>query len=382
MLNFPEKGRYKIVFIEDKTGVIASDHKNKRLFISKNIKLNITDDGKLCAMFPNLNPEQKPSGKKYNTDCSIIISDPSCFNHCIQKDGTYQLSGSNVTFNGTDNGDTLILSECENSKINMGEGNDIVLYRHKKILNNDINLGGGNNIFTAAYTTDKDFPLQGNKILSEDGQDYIHLRYALGNTISVGGGDDTVEIEGIPQSKFPDYFKNNSVNMGDGNDTVNVFGKFDRFWDNRFYLGKGTDKFCASINPEKDAVTETDYQSKLAGYLASVKNNEVYAKDGNEGLFEKWFGGKDVFDSKTHSANKLILTGFESDNVNCKPLPHSQQIIPKKNEPVKLSKASIRENCKSRYYVGSLGAMLFNDPKMQEAAFKALDDYVRSMLGD
>ena len=148
MLNFPIK--YKIVFLKDKTNFIASDHVNKKLLISKDLKLNITKDGKLCATFNNFRPEIKSrfgcsSGKREKTDCSVTISDPSTFNHCIQKDGIYQLSGSKVTFNGTNNSDTLILNECENSQINMGKGNDTVFYREKRIYNNDIDLGDGNN---------------------------------------------------------------------------------------------------------------------------------------------------------------------------------------------------------------------------------------------
>lgn len=172
MLNFPV--HYKIVFIEDKTGFIASDHESKTLYISKALGLNITDDEKLCATFKNA------SGAD---DCSVIISDPSIFNYCVQKDGAYQLSGANVTFNGTDNADSLILNECVDSEINLGDGDDsveienvsrpIVFYKNKirtgngndkvtvsgnfyKFSHNEFYLGKGSDTFSAEINPDDD----------------------------------------------------------------------------------------------------------------------------------------------------------------------------------------------------------------------------------
>ncbi len=365
MLNFPVK--YKIVFIKDKTGVIATNHKNKELFISKDIKLNITDDGKLCAMF------QKDS----KTDCSVTISDPSRFNHCVQKGGTYQLSGSGVTFNGTDGEDTLILNGCENSKIDMGSGNDAVLYREKKLLNNNINMGEGNNIFASTGKTDADRALIQNNISSGKGNDFIYLRNAVGNTISSGGGDDLIEIEGASQSKFPNYFANNTINSEDGNDSVNVLGNFEKFSGNSFYLGKGSDTFNSSINKNYDARKESDYNDKLPEYLNTVSDTAIYATDGEKGWFEK-----DFFNSDSYTSNKLILNGFESKNVTTKSIPHDVRIAPLKPDSVQAPRKLTREDYSRRYSLGSLGWNLFRDPKFQEMAFKACDDYVKSMVSD
>ena len=368
MLNFPIK--YRIKFIENKTDYIASNHEKKELLISKDIKLNITDDGKLCATFQ----------KKSKDDCSVTISDPSKFNYCVKKEGAYQLFGSDVTFDGTDNDDILVLSECLNSNINMGDGDDTVLYREKRIYNNNINLGNGNNIFAASYKTDADRSLVDNTISSGKGQDYIYLRNAFRNIVSTGAGDDFVEIEGASQTKFTNIFQKNWIKTQDGDDTVKISGNFEKFKNNNFYLGKGSDTFIAEINLKDDATTEYDYLKKISEYVNSVSGNKICATDGEKGWFEK-----NVFESKTYSANQLsencslnaISKGFQ--NFTPKPVPVNYETDVPKKEVVYSSKKPTIENCKRRYWAGSLGYNLFNDPKMQEAAFKALDDYVNSM---
>ena len=230
--------------------------------------------------------------------------------------------------------------------------------------------------------TDADKPLINNKITSGDGNDYIYLRNAIGNTVYTGSGDDLIEIEGAPQTKFTNYFQNNSIDTEKGDDTVKIFGNFDKFQKNRYYLGKGSDTFIAEINPNEDATTDYDYNKKMAKYMTSVSDNEVYATDYNKGWFEK-----NTFETKTYSANQLsenvsikaISKGFQ--NIITKPIPVNNEYTPPKKETPKSSKNKI-EDCKRRYWAGSLGYNLFHDSKMQEAAFKALDDYLKLMTND
>ena len=391
MLNFSEK--YKIKIINNKTNIIAANHKNKELLISKNIKLNITNDGKLKATFTKsvTKPQTVFEALLDNyfdipyiqddNDCSVIISDPSGFNYCMKKNGKYHMSGANVTFNGTENNDTLILSNCNNSKINMGEGNDAVLYRENKITNNDINLGNGDNIFTATGITDGDMPLGNNKITSGNGHDYIYLRNAIGNDINTGANDDIIEIKGAPQTKFSNYFYKNTINTGDGNDEIIISGDFDKFSNNQFYLGKGSDNFCAEINSKDDANTEFDYNRNLSKYINSVSGNTIYATNGEKGFFEK-----NIFEAKTYSANRLSETvdfntvskGFQE--IYTKTVPIEQITTPTEEKTTKPTSIQEKlENAKKRYWAGSLGWNLFKDPKMQKAAFKAVEDYVNLM---
>ena len=262
----------------------------------------------------------------------------------------------------------------------MGDGNDTVLYREKSIYNNYIDLGNGNNIFAASYKTDADRALVDNSITSGKGQDYIYLRNAIGNIVTTGVGDDVVEIEGASQTKFTNIFQKNWIRTQDGDDTVKISGNFEKFKNNNFYLGKGSDTFIAEINPNNDATTEYDYNKKVAEYINSVSRNKICATEEEKGWNEE-----NVFESKTYSANQLsenisvnaISKGFQ--NCITKPVPVNYETAVPKNEVVNSSKKSTIEDCKRRYWAGSLGYNLFKDPKMQEAAFKALDDYVNSM---
>lgn len=379
MTNFPEK--YQISIIKDKTGVVLSDHKNKKLLVSNDIELSVTDDKKLCAKFPNSKQTNKSSlfEKKSATDSPTIIFNPPNFNYCVKKDNVYQLSGSNISFNGTDKGDTLILNGVENSKINMGDGNDTILYREKRILDNYINLGDGDNTFAPSYNKKAGRALINNTISSGKGQDYIHLRNSIGNSVNTGDGKDLVEIEGTLQAQV----LNNSINTGNDNDEVNIHGDFSSIQNNEFYLGKGSDSFNASVNPNNDAKTSSDYLNKYLEYSETVSNNKIYATEGSKGFFEK-----NTFKSSTYSANqfseqisvKALSEGFQ--NYSTKLAPKEQPLTLTENAPVNRQQKLTKEDYAKKYIIGSMGSMLFNDSKMQEAAFKALDDYVKSMETD
>lgn len=386
---------YKIVVVPNSKGVIKTNHKKKEILVSKDIKVHKTDDGKFCATFPNFRPYTPPLSfhmygysipiqKHPKTDCSIIIEEPSNFEHCVQKDGVYQLSGSKVTFNGSNNDDTLILNRCEDSHINMNGGNDNVLYRENRVINNNIDLGDGDNTFTASQKSYADSILIKNKITSGNGNDNIFIRTASHNEISTGAGKDLVTIEGAPTYTGSSFFRNNLIDTQKGNDSVNIFGNFNDFSNNGFYLGKGSNKFNASINPQDDAKTVSDYNNKLLRYTDTVSNNRIYATDGKKGFFEK-----NSFTSTTHTANqfseyvstKATSEGFQ--DIKTKPVPQSTyKVEAEQNTPKKLTGEEIRKKCAIRYQINSLGAMLFKDTKMQEEAFRALDDYVNSMLLD
>lgn len=385
---------YKVVIVPNKTGFFSANHRDKQLLVSKDVVLKRTDDGKLHATFPNFRPKKHPfkfrifgmsapSFKSSDTDCSLIVSDLASFNHCIQKDGAYHLSGSDVTFNGTYSNDVLFLDGTNNSRINMSGGNDTVFYHGRTCANNDVDLGGGNNIFSPIYKTDSDLVLKNNRITSGGGQDVVHLRQSSNNEINTGGGNDLVAVDGDLPTGTPSVFENNLINTESGHDVVNVWGKFNRFKNNTFYLGKGSDKFRASINPNDDVNTALDYGNNLGKYVSTVSKNKIFATDCDKGMFEK-----NIFESKTYSANQLwgginmssYSEGFQ--NFSIKPVPESSVRIPKENKvveyPKKLTDEELRKKYTTAYQVSSLGAMLFNDPKMQEQAIGAVHKLVNS----
>ena len=376
MKNLPIK--YNIVYTDNETGTIKADHVNKKLLISKDINLNVTDDGKLNATFKNFRKNDKKSvferffNKTTDTDCSLVISNHSDFNYCVQKDGIYHLSGTNMKFTGTDNDDLLILNGCKDSKINMGEGNDCILYHDKRVINNNIELGNGNNMFLPAGVTGTDRAMVNNKITSGKGHDFIQLRNAIGNKIYTGSGNDLVEIKGAPQTIDINAFKNNLIYTDKGDDKICIQGKFDNLQNNKFYLGKGNDTLTADINKDNDRNNELDYLNKILGYNNLVSGTTIYANDDKKGLFEK-----DMFYSKTYSANKLKLSGFESENVKCKPIPKDKPIVINDTKPAAPKKLTA-DDYKRMYWLNSLGYNLFKDPKMQEAAFKAVEGFVYS----
>ena len=299
------------------------------------IQLKITDNGKLQAIFPE-SGQKDYSLRKNNKGCSVTISDPSSFGYCTQKDGAYELSGDNVTFDGTDKGDKLVLNNVNDSKINMG------------------------------------------------------------------GGDDTVSIKG---SSSESRFRNNVIKTGDGDDTVVASGDFSKtygFYGNQIYLGKGSDYFSASINPDDDAKTYTEFESKSQQYGRTVAKNEIYAIDGYTGDGDKkgWFENN-VFESKTYSANQFFkydassgaVSGADGfDTYNFKPEPKSEvkytppkkevQPEPAKEDSTKSKKSTEVENrdkYSSLYSNGSFRAMLYGDGKGQTEAIEALDKYTKSM---
>ena len=330
---------YKVVTVSDKTGFISANHQNQELLVSSDINVNWTEDGKLCATFPN-HRKTEPTfadfvrdlcGKRdesESSDCSIVISEPAYFNHCIKKDGAYELSGSKVTFNGTDKDDKLTLKEVSNSKINMGNG------------------------------------------------------------------DDTLLIEGAPHKS---RFFNNIIKMGNGDDTVNSSGDFKYFYNNQFYLGKGSDYFGASINPSDDAKTQFEYESRLPKYGATVAKNEVYAIDGYTGDGDKkeWFEAN-VFESKTHSANQLFryeastgtISGIDGFQLyRAKPEPLNPIKVSEKKEikqPAQENKTSkikpkiTKEDCLRRYWVNSMLLWLGNK-EAAEGLTQALNDWLDLM---
>lgn len=294
MLNFPEGGRYKIEFVDGKGGFIASDHKTKTLYISKALKLNITNGGKLQAVF----------GENSANACGVTISDPSVFNYCIQKDGEYRLSGSNITFDGTDEVDRLVLNECVNSKIDLGKGND------------------------------------------------------------------EVKIEDFG---YPIIFSHNKIKTGNGDDNVTVMGKFKKFANNEFYLGKGSDTFSAEINPQDDVLTYKEFEEKIPKYGDTVARNEIYAIDGytKDGDTKGWFENN-IFEAKTYSANQLfkyisggdnMLDGFQMYNFKPEPmqvfkaLTNNQSVQQTKNASETPKKSTYREKheqAQKRYQIYSL----------------------------
>ena len=347
---------HTIRVVDDKTNYIFNNRRNHELLVSRDIKTEWTDDGKLSATFTNRG-YQEPTlsdfvkdlcGKRYepdNSDCSITISDLSKFHYCIRKDGEYQLFGGGITFNGTKGDDKLVMYESENSEINLGDGND------------------------------------------------------------------TIKIEGAQKGRFRADFKNNTIKTGEGNDTVTVSGNFNSFINNKFYLGKGNDNFTAIINQEDDALTYKEFEEKLPQYAYAVANNEIFAIEGNtKNGDKKGFFENNVFTAKTYSADRLFkynpiqdeisgLDGFQLYKFKLEPkqvfLLLAKTPAPKENmsmEPVppvtsaqqeqnttKKTKRHTREEYSARYSAGSMGYMLFGDPKLQEAAFKSLEDYVRFM---
>ncbi len=307
---------YKIVVDNNAQNCIKANHDKKELHVSKDINLKFTDDGNLFTEFTNPEIAQKAG-------CSMIISEPAYFDQCVQKNGEYELSGSLVTFNGTDGDDILTLKEVTNSKINMGNGNDKVF------------------------------------------------------------------VEGSsPQSRF----FNNIIKTENGNDLVNVSGDFKYFINNQFYLGKGSDYFSASINPDDDAQTYAEFESKIPKYGSAVAKNEVYAIDGytKDGDKKGWFEC-DIFASKTYSANQLFKYNFSTGEMSgldgfqlykFKPEPKQVFIIePKVAQPVQKDKTKrqiTREDYQTSYFANSFLAW-FGVKGAQEGAFKTLDDYVKSM---
>lgn len=331
MLNFPQDRKYKIVFVDDKAGFIASDHEKQILYISKDLKLNVTDDGKLRATFPNFRPKLNggfgcSSSYRPETDCSVIISDPSVFNYCVQeKNGEYTLSGSKVTFNGTTKNDRLVLDEC------------------------------------------------------------------IASTIDLGEGDDTVTIG---TNSRPIYFAKNKIKTGTGDDTVKVFGNFKRFTQNEFYLGKGSDKFNAEINPDDDVLTHSEFERNYHQYGSCVSKNEIYAIDGytGDGDTKGWFE-KNVFTAKTYSANQFFkhisggdneLDGFQLFNFKPEPkqefksLCKNPVVVPPKEETQAKPETiyDVRDRIQQKQ---STGLILSQYPMLDsEAAKKGLEDYENS----
>ena len=265
---------YKIVFTNDKTNYIATDRRNKKLIISNDIKISRTQDGKICATFQNPGHTEPTftdfvkdlCGKRFeenNSDCSIIIEDLSNFHYCIRKNGVYQLFGGGVTFNGTDHDDKLVMYECQNSTINLGDGND------------------------------------------------------------------TITIPGAKKGGFLANFNNNKISTGNGDDNIFVTGNFNEFRNNKFFLGKGNDTFKATINPEDDEniTNSTSYDKMENRYASNVSGSKIYATDGKKGWFEK-----DTFESKTYSANELVISDFENTNVTTKSTP-ARPIIATSTKP-------------------------------------------------
>ncbi|MCR4881646.1 MAG: hypothetical protein K6A44_06830 [bacterium] len=328
MLNFPV--HYKLVFVGDKTGFIASDHEKQTLYISKDLKLSITNDEKLCATFPNYRAKTNggfgcSSSYHPETDCSVIISDPSVFNYCIQKDGAYQLSGSNIAFKGTTQNDKLVLNECVNSEIDLGYG------------------------------------------------------------------DDTVKIE---NSSRPIYFHKNKIRTGSGDDTIIVDGNFKRFTNNEFYLGEGSDSFSANINPNEDVSTHAEFTSKLHKYGSCVSKNEIYAIEGytGDGDTKGWFENN-VFEAKTYSANEItLLDGFQKATYKAEPkqvfksLTKGTTASQAKKETAKENKKptdrEVYERQQGIYQGNSFKAMtepsLKKRGEAQLKAIEAVDDMVHS----
>ena len=119
----------------------------------------------------------------------------------------------------------------------------------------------------------------------------------------------------------------------------------------------------------------------LSKYINSVSENTIYATNGEKGFFEK-----NIFEAKTYSANRLsetvdmnaVAEGFKE--IYTKTVPIEQITAPTEEKTTKLTSIQEKlENAKKRYWAGSLGWNLFKDPKMQKAAFKAVEDYVNLM---
>lgn len=225
---------YQIKFVDNKKDTIMLNRKNKELIISSEIKLARTNEGELCAIFQNPtqnNPTfsdflQDLFGNKKpedNSDCSIIIHDLSSFHYCTRKNGEYQIFGGGFDFKGTNQDDKIILYECINSTINLGEGNDSI------------------------------------KIVGADKDGF--WANVENNTINTGKGNDELTITG----NF-NKFTNNKFKLGKGNDILRAE---------------------INPEDDKKVRTTATYDTLQNKYINNVFGSRVEGTEGKKGWFEK-----------------------------------------------------------------------------------------------
>jgi len=325
---------YTIQVVDDKTNYISADRRNNALLISSDIKINWTNDGKLRATFQNQGEQQTTfsdfirdlCGKPHehdNSDCSITISDISKFHYCTRKDGEYQLFGGGVTFNGTNNDDKLVMYECEDATVDLGEGNDTVKIEGAK-------KGG----FLADFQN---------------------------TIIKTGAGNDRVTVSG----NF-NQFKNNKIFLGKGNDIFSA---------------------AINPKDDENVTNLSSYEKMEHVYMRNVAGSEVHATDGGKGWFEKdsfesktysanlfkidGFEGKNVTSKQTPA--RPIITPAERKVPKEEPKKTSDAST--KQETTKAKKKLTEEEVKRNLRLGELYYYQTGKPEVLENAYKQVENY-------
>ena len=191
---------------------------------------------------------------------------------------------------GSGNNKILAYGEFINSNIKMLGGNDLIEKYAKSpsdttkalgFTKTTISLGEGNNKIEANYVQES------SQILTGSGNDLVSLSYdkstpLLDSSINLGGGDNTILIQGTKTS-----LANSVITTGAGSDILTVKGGKDgtaAISDSTIDLGSGTNKIVLEGNIKKSKIFGGPGSDNILGYAekdtGGVNDSSIELGDG------------------------------------------------------------------------------------------------------